>query len=127
MEGRIPYELGPYQLPGHLPDNDEQHLLGPYSVWRRYGLPGRRVGHGSTRGYQNTNPYLYPHNPYPVRVGSKTRTGLPAGGELPAGLQIHVRVTHYLGVEIVSYNSKLAQKRFLDRRHTLNEALHPAL
>jgi hypothetical protein len=32
--------LWPYQLPGHIPDDDERHLPGPYPVWRCHGLPG---------------------------------------------------------------------------------------
>jgi hypothetical protein len=66
-----------------------------------------RVGHGSTRGYQGANPYPDPRLPYPVRVGSKqTRTGLPAGGDLPAGLETRVRVIYYLNFEIVSLGGK---------------------
>ncbi|KAJ7318038.1 hypothetical protein DFH08DRAFT_820060 [Mycena albidolilacea] len=36
-----------------------------------------KVGHGYNRGYRKVNPHPYPSNPYPARVGYKTRAGKP--------------------------------------------------
>jgi hypothetical protein len=44
-----------------------------------------RVGHGSTCRYQNTNPYLDLHNPYPAQVRSKTCVGLTCRWQITRG------------------------------------------
>ncbi|KAJ7822988.1 hypothetical protein B0H14DRAFT_2598164 [Mycena olivaceomarginata] len=44
-----------------------------------------KVGHGYNRGYRKVNPHPYPSNPYPARVGYKTRAGKPAVPQPPAG------------------------------------------
>ncbi|KAJ7315203.1 hypothetical protein DFH08DRAFT_820804 [Mycena albidolilacea] len=49
------------------------------------GLSSSKVGHGYNRGYRKVNPHPYPSNPYPARVGYKTRAGKPTVPQPPAG------------------------------------------
>ncbi|KAJ7804355.1 hypothetical protein B0H14DRAFT_3153973, partial [Mycena olivaceomarginata] len=49
------------------------------------GHLGSKVGHGYNRGYRKVDPHPYPPNPYPARVGYKTRAGKPAVPQRPAG------------------------------------------
>ncbi|KAJ7862899.1 hypothetical protein B0H14DRAFT_2575125 [Mycena olivaceomarginata] len=41
---------------------------------RHFSTQALKVGHGYNRGYRKVNPHPYPPNPYPARVGYKTRS-----------------------------------------------------